>query len=88
TSPAAFTVEYSLGHNPLMHDLVAENFPIAKGRITIPDRPGLGVTIDDDFVRAYAVDSGPRGNVQMKLGIFMMLLHNPARNLTEVLAED
>jgi len=24
----------------------------------------------------------------MKLGIFMMLLHNPARNLTEVLAED
>ena len=56
TSPAAFTVEYSLGHNPLMHDLVAENFPIAKGRITIPDRPGLGVTIDDDFVRAYAVD--------------------------------
>ena len=56
TSPAAFTVEYSLGHNPLMHDLVAENFPIVKGRITIPDRPGLGVTIDDDFVRAYAVD--------------------------------
>lgn len=24
----------------------------------------------------------------MKLGIFMMLLHNPARNLTEVLAKD
>ena len=54
-SPAAFTVEYSLGHNPLMHDLVAEKFPVLKGRIAIPDRPGLGLTIDDDFVRTYAV---------------------------------
>jgi len=55
TAPAAFTVEYSLGHNPLMHDLVAENFPVVEGRISIPDRPGLGLTIDPDFVRAYSV---------------------------------
>ncbi len=56
TAPAAFIVEYSLGHNPLMHDLVAEAFPVIDGRIEIPDRPGLGLTIDDDFVVAHSVD--------------------------------
>jgi len=55
-SPAAFTVEYSLGHNPLMHDLVEEEFPIIDGRIAIPDRPGLGLTIDADFVQTYAIN--------------------------------
>ncbi|MBT4489452.1 MAG: mandelate racemase/muconate lactonizing enzyme family protein [Rhodospirillaceae bacterium] len=55
TAPAAFIVEYSLGHNPLMHDLVAENFPVVDGRIEVSDRPGLGLTIDTDFVRAHAV---------------------------------
>ncbi|NQV59286.1 MAG: mandelate racemase/muconate lactonizing enzyme family protein, partial [Alphaproteobacteria bacterium] len=49
-------VEYSLGHNPLMHDLVDENFTVEGGRIDIPDRPGLGLTIDADFVRAHAVN--------------------------------
>jgi L-alanine-DL-glutamate epimerase-like enolase superfamily enzyme len=56
TAPAAFIVEYSLAHNPLMHDLVAEAFPVIDGRIEIPDRPGLGLTIDDDFVAAHSVD--------------------------------
>jgi len=56
TAPAAFIVEYSLGHNPLMHDLVAEAFPVIDGRIEVPDRPGLGLTIDDDFVAAHSVD--------------------------------
>ncbi len=56
TAPPAFIVEYSLGHNPLMHDLVAEAFPVIDGRIEIPDRPGLGLTIDDDFVAAHSVD--------------------------------
>ncbi|MDP6342736.1 MAG: mandelate racemase/muconate lactonizing enzyme family protein, partial [Alphaproteobacteria bacterium] len=55
-APAAFIVEYSLGHNPLMHDLVAETFEVRDGRIAVPDRPGLGLTIDDDFVRAHRVD--------------------------------
>ncbi|MFP6697249.1 MAG: mandelate racemase/muconate lactonizing enzyme family protein [Alphaproteobacteria bacterium] len=56
TAPPAFIVEYSLAHNPLMHDLVAEAFPVIDGRIEIPDRPGLGLTIDDDFVAAHSVD--------------------------------
>ncbi len=54
-APAAFYVEYSLGHNPLMHDLGKEPFAVTDGRIGFPDRPGLGVTIDEDFVRDYTV---------------------------------
>ena len=49
-STSGWIVEYSLGHNPLLHDLVVEDFPIVDGKVEIPDRPGLGVTINEDFV--------------------------------------
>lgn len=53
-SSAGFIVEYSLGHNPLLHDLVAEDFAVVGGEVEIPDRPGLGVTIDEAFVQEIA----------------------------------
>jgi len=53
TSPAAFILEYSLAHNPLLHDLTLEGFPLEDGHVAITDRPGLGVTINEDFVKAY-----------------------------------
>ena len=53
-STAGWIVEYSLGHNPLLHDLVEEDFPVVDGHVEIPDRPGLGVTIDADFVKETA----------------------------------
>jgi len=52
---SAFVVEYSLGANPMLHELAHEDFPVTDGEIEIPDRPGLGITIDEDFVREYAV---------------------------------
>ena len=49
-SPAAHIIEYSLGANPILFEL-AEQGPVLKdGMVEIPDRPGLGVTINDDFV--------------------------------------
>ena len=54
-SPAGFILEYSLGANPLLHDLIEESFPVEDGYIVIPERPGLGITIDEDFVKQYAV---------------------------------
>ena len=54
-SPAGFILEYSLGANPLLHDLVEESFPVEGGYIDIPDRPGLGITINEDFVKRYTV---------------------------------
>ncbi len=56
-SPAGFIVEYSLGANPLLHDLVEEAFPVSDGLIEVPERPGLGVTVREDFLAKHAVTS-------------------------------
>jgi L-alanine-DL-glutamate epimerase-like enolase superfamily enzyme len=53
-SPASFIVEYSLGANPMIHDLVEETVEVKNGMIEIPDRPGLGFTIAEDFLNAHA----------------------------------
>ena len=53
---AGFILEYSLGANPMLHELVHEKFPVVDGQIEIPDRPGLGITVDEDFLRRHARD--------------------------------
>ena len=55
-SPAAVIAEYSLGANPLLHDLAEEKFEVVDGMIAIPDRPGLGVTIDEAFLAAHTAE--------------------------------
>jgi L-alanine-DL-glutamate epimerase-like enolase superfamily enzyme len=52
---SAFILEYSLGANPMLHELAEEKFTVEDGTIAIPDRPGLGVTIDRNFVDKYRV---------------------------------
>jgi L-alanine-DL-glutamate epimerase-like enolase superfamily enzyme len=54
-SPAGFIVEYSLGANPLLHDLVEEDFPVTNGVVAVPERPGLGITVRKDFVARHRV---------------------------------
>ena len=54
-APAGFILEYSLGANPMLQDLVEEKFSVKDGMVDIPERPGLGLTIDQDFVKRYAV---------------------------------
>src|SRR3989475_11561799 len=49
-----FILEYSLGANPLLHELVQEKFPVVDGHVEIPDRPGLGITVNESFLRRYA----------------------------------
>jgi L-alanine-DL-glutamate epimerase-like enolase superfamily enzyme len=51
---AGFILEYSLGANPLLHELVLEKFPVVDGQLEIPDRAGLGITVDEEFVRRHA----------------------------------
>jgi L-alanine-DL-glutamate epimerase-like enolase superfamily enzyme len=53
SSSAGFILEYSLGHNPMLHDLVEERFPVVDGMVEIPERPGLGITIREDFLQTY-----------------------------------
>jgi L-alanine-DL-glutamate epimerase-like enolase superfamily enzyme len=54
TQSAGFILEYSLGENPMLHDLVEERFPVVAGMVEIPDRPGLGITVNEEFVRRHA----------------------------------
>ena len=53
-SPASFTVEYSVGANPMIHDLVQETVRAQDGLIAIPDAPGLGFTVREPFLHAHA----------------------------------
>lgn len=54
-SPAAVVLEFSLGANPLLHDLVEEEIRCADGSVDVPERPGLGVTPRPDFIDEYTV---------------------------------
>ena len=53
TQSAGFILEYSLGHNPMLHDLIEEDFPVEDGHVVIPDRPGLGITVREAFLQQY-----------------------------------
>ncbi len=52
-SSAATILEYSFGGNPLLHELVAERLELTDGALPAPTRPGLGLTVDWDFVKRY-----------------------------------
>lgn len=50
---AGFILEYSLGHNPMLHELIEEGFAVEDGMVGIPDRPGLGITVRETFLKQY-----------------------------------
>lgn len=54
-TPNCTILEYSLGFNPLLHELGLEPPVVRAGRLYIPDRPGLGVTLNQEFVQKYRV---------------------------------
>jgi L-alanine-DL-glutamate epimerase-like enolase superfamily enzyme len=54
-TPNCTILEYSLGFNPLLRELVLEPPVIRDGLMYIPDRPGLGVTLNQEFVQKYRV---------------------------------
>lgn len=56
-SPAAFTIEYSCGANPMIHDLIEGKVTVSDGMIAIPDGPGLGFSISESFLRAHVKQS-------------------------------
>lgn len=52
-SPAACILEYSLGGNPMLHDLVEETIAPNDGGFACPTGPGLGVTPRPEFIEAH-----------------------------------
>lgn len=56
SASSGFILEYSLGANPLLHELALEDFSVVSGMVEIPERDGLGVTINEAFVSRYRID--------------------------------
>ncbi|MBY5950789.1 mandelate racemase/muconate lactonizing enzyme family protein [Algoriphagus marincola] len=53
-SPSANVIEFSLGGNPMMYDLVKEKISVdKKGMLSQPTQPGLGLTPNWDFVKEF-----------------------------------
>ena len=41
--------------SPLRHELTHEKVQAVDGYISVPDGPGLGVTLNEDFVKAHLI---------------------------------
>jgi L-alanine-DL-glutamate epimerase-like enolase superfamily enzyme len=53
-APASFTVEFSLGANPMIHDLSRAPVVVEDGTIAVPGGPGLGLDMDEDIIARFA----------------------------------
>ncbi len=51
----AFLFEDCVDDSPMRHELTHEKVQAIDGWITVPDGPGLGVTLNEDFVRRFLV---------------------------------
>ncbi len=51
----AFLFEDCVEDSPLRHELTLEKVQARDGWITVPDGPGLGVTLNEDFVRSTLI---------------------------------
>lgn len=49
-------LEYCIEDSPLRWDVVEETFPVEDGAVSVPDDPGLGVTLDRDVLDRYRTD--------------------------------
>lgn len=57
--PNAGMLEMDQNRNGLRQDIVTEEIAIDKdGFVTVPDKPGLGIEIDEEAVQKYMVESG------------------------------
>ena len=50
-----FLFEDCVEDSPLRHELTIEKIQAEKGWITVPDGPGLGVTLNEDFVKSTLI---------------------------------
>lgn len=66
-SPAATILEFSLGANPMLFELVEETIEAEDGMIAAPTRPGLGVTPRQAFIDTYRVSTPDLSNINLSV---------------------
>lgn len=60
TCQDAYLFEDCVEDSPLRHRLTQETVQAEDGWMIVPDRPGLGVTLDEDFVATYRIAESGR----------------------------
>jgi L-alanine-DL-glutamate epimerase-like enolase superfamily enzyme len=53
-APAGYIVEFSLGANPMIHNLSRAPVVVTDGMIAVPEGPGLGLEMDTEMIARYA----------------------------------
>lgn len=53
--PVPQLVEYDVGENPLRDGVLAEPLRLRNGRFSVSDAPGLGISLNEDVIRRYAI---------------------------------
>jgi len=56
--PAEPILEYDQSEHPFRQELMTESIEMENGRVIIPDRPGLGVTVNRELIARFAIASG------------------------------
>ena len=54
-APGGEVFEYCMAESPLRHELTRETFPVEDGFVSLPEGPGLGVTVDEQVLETYLV---------------------------------
>ena len=44
---------------PIAQEILKEPLDISKGNLTVPDRPGLGIEINENIIEKYPYIAGP-----------------------------
>ena len=53
--PDGFLIEHTVSASPLARDLVQEPIEFKDGYVHVPDRPGLGITVNEAIIEQYRV---------------------------------
>jgi L-alanine-DL-glutamate epimerase-like enolase superfamily enzyme len=56
--PNSAFLEFSVTDSTLRRELLVEPFQVVRGRVAVPTKPGLGVEINPEAVKKYAIHTG------------------------------
>lgn len=55
--PNANLLEYDVWDTPIRHEIVRDDIPAINGYAKVPDKPGLGIEVDDKAIEKYRCDT-------------------------------
>jgi galactonate dehydratase len=57
--PNMLIFEFRRSYNPLMHDILVDPIEPKKGFVEVPNKPGLGIELDEKAMKKYPFVPGP-----------------------------